>query len=499
MGIIIKQSFKGSIWSYLGLLVGYINLGIIMPNFFKTEQIGLVQIFLAVTAIFSNFSSLGFLSVINRMFPEFRNKKHNNHGFLFLLILVGLAGFILSSIAFFVFKPSIIEANHESSPLLVEYIALLVPLIFFRMFFQLLDNYNRVLYDAVTGTLWNEFVHKVVNLFLIVLFSYQVIDFRGFFYGYLFSLSMPIFPLIIVLVRRNEFNLKPELGFLKHSLIKEMFMVALFGMITGLSGTLTNNIDKLLINNYLSLEHVGIFSVCALFANVIMIPSRAMVNISTGIIASSWKDNNTKHIQEIYSKASLHQTIIGSLILAGIVVNLDNIFTILPETYQAGKWVLIIYSVGMLIRVSASTSGMILITSKFYKVMSIVILMQIVVIVFLNIYFIPKYGIIGAAIAVFLTYVFRTTVIVSFIKVKFGLFCYSLKHIVVMFLMSISIIGALVIPNNNYLVFNIFIKSGVVVIIFMSMILILKLSPDISNITQTIYQRILSVIKRSHK
>ena len=41
MGKIIQQSIKGSIWSYLGLIVGYVNVGIIMPSFFLAEQIGL--------------------------------------------------------------------------------------------------------------------------------------------------------------------------------------------------------------------------------------------------------------------------------------------------------------------------------------------------------------------------------------------------------------------------------------------------------------------------
>ena len=104
MGIIVKQSLKGSIWSYLGLVVGYLNVGLIMPNFFSTDQIGLVQLFVAISAIFSNFSSLGFASVIQRLFPEFRNKVAHHNGFPFLIIITGLTGFLLSAVFFSIYK-----------------------------------------------------------------------------------------------------------------------------------------------------------------------------------------------------------------------------------------------------------------------------------------------------------------------------------------------------------------------------------------------------------
>jgi len=482
MGIIIKQSLKGSIWSYMGLVVGYINVGIIMPNFFKAEQIGLIQLFAAIALIFTNFSTLGFGNVINRLFPEFRNESKKHNGFLFLTVATGLTGFLLSLSAFFIFKPQIIEANIEKSPLLVEYILLLVPLFFFKIFFNLTDILNRVLYDAVTGTFWNDFVHKMLNLILIILFASGVLDFRQFFYGYIISMCLPTFPLLYVILKRKDINLKPNFSFLKKPLAREMIIVAAFGLVNGLSGTLTNNIDKLLINKFLSLEQVGIFSICALFATVIMIPSRAMVKISTGIIAQAWKDNDKTKIQEIYSKASLTQTIIGSLIFAGIMVNLNNIFAILPEVYSQGKWVLIIYSIGILIRVSSSTSGSIILTSKYYKILSLFIVIQIFITLGLHYTFIPKMGITGAAIAVLLTYLIRTFSVVGYIKIKMKMFCYSYKHILVLIIASVSIAAAYFITETGVLIADILIKSTTVSVVFIVLVLSLKISNDIQQI-----------------
>lgn len=54
MGIIIRQSVRGAFWSYLGIVIGYINVGIIMPQFFDTAQIGLVQLFASVSLFLHN-------------------------------------------------------------------------------------------------------------------------------------------------------------------------------------------------------------------------------------------------------------------------------------------------------------------------------------------------------------------------------------------------------------------------------------------------------------
>jgi O-antigen/teichoic acid export membrane protein len=495
MGIIIKQSLKGSIWSYLGLVVGYINVGIIMPNFFRTDQVGLIQLFVALAAIFTNFSSLGFNSVINRIFPEFRNKAKNHNGFLFITLATGLLGFFLSAAAFFIFKPHIIESNIHKSPLLVEYILLLVPLFFFRIMFRLLDNFNKVLYDAVTGTFWNDFGVKLTNLVLIVLFATQVINFRQFFFGYIVSMSFPVLPLIVVLIRRGEFNLQPNLNFLSRPLVREMLTVAGFGLIMGLSGTLTANIDKLLINKFLSLEQVGIFSVCALFATVILIPSRSTAKISTGIIAQSWKNNNTAHIQEIYSKASLNQTIIGALIFTGILVNLDNIFTILPDVYEQGRWVLIIYAFGTLIRVSATTSGNIIATSKHYRMLAIFIGSQIIYTVGFHYLFIPRWGITGAAIGVLLTYFVRTLLIVGYIQLKMKMFCYSFKHLGILVIAAVAFLVGFFIPETESLILNILIKSISTGVVYIVLILGLNISEDIKSLYQTLLRKLFKKLR----
>lgn len=486
MGLIIKQSVRGAFWSYLGIAVGYINVGIIMPQFFDTAQIGLVQIFIAVSLIFSQFATLGFTSVINRLFPVFRNPSKQHNGFLFLAMVTGIAGFALSLAGFFILKPWIIESNIEKSPLLVDYLFLLMPLVFMRLLFTLLDNYNKVLYDAVTGTFWLDFMHKVINLLLIIAFAFELINFHQFFFGYIISMSMPVIPVIYVLIRRNEFHLKPDREFLTRPVKKEIGTVMTYGFVNGMAAILIMNVDKIFVNQYLSLDEVGIFGVCALFATLIKVPYNSISKISVGIIAESWKRNDVAHIREIYRKSALNQAIAGTLIFVGILVNLHNIFEILPPVYSSGKWVLVIYSAGMLLVTIIGLAATITETSRYFRFSTFFLLISVIAQFFLSYFLIPRYGITGAAAATIITLFINFGLQALLQRVAFGITGISIKILPVLLIGLISF-GAGWLPPKMPLIADILLRSGLVSLLFGGMIYLSGISPETNSLIRQFF------------
>lgn len=492
MGIIIKQSVRGAFWSYLGIAIGYINVGIIMPQFFDTAQIGLVQIFIALSLIFSQFATLGFTSVINRMFPIFRDPLRQHNGFLFLALLTGMAGLAVSTVGFFILKPWIVESNIDKSALFVDYLFWLLPLIGMRLLFTLLDNYNKVLYDAVTGTFWLDFMHKMINLFLIILFAMGWINFKFFFLGYLLSMSIPVFPVVYVLVRRNEFHLRPDFTFLKPGLKKEIRVVMFFGMINGFSGILLMNVDKVLVNQFLSLDEVGIFGVCALFASLIRVPYNSISKIAVGIIAESWKRNDIAHITEIYQKSALNQAIAGTLIFIGILVNLDNIFEILPPVYSQGRNVIIVYSAGMLLVTIIGLAGNITETSSLFRFTTLFMGISIIIQFVLSYLLIPMYGITGAAWATVITLVTNSMFQAGLQKIVYGIAGVNLRLLLVAGIGFVSFLSAYMIPTLS-LIPDILVRSSVAVLVYISLTYFLKVSIDLNQLIREISRQVLGL------
>jgi len=71
LGIIIKQSVKGTIYTYIGVVLGFATTGILLPRIYSTDQVGLIKIIVAYATLVAQFGTLGFNGIAIRLFPFF--------------------------------------------------------------------------------------------------------------------------------------------------------------------------------------------------------------------------------------------------------------------------------------------------------------------------------------------------------------------------------------------------------------------------------------------
>jgi O-antigen/teichoic acid export membrane protein len=481
MGVIKKQSIVGSIYSYLGVLIGFVNTVLIMPKLMTTDEIGLVNILVAVSAVYAQFSNLGFTNVTARLFSYFRDAESKHHGFVFISVVVGLVGFTLAMISFFVLKPYIIASNEADSPLLVEYIYFLIPLIFFRMFFLIFDTYNKMLYDATTGTFLSDFAYRFGNLLLLGAYFVHWINFQQYVTGYVVALSFPAVYLLILLISRKQFSLKPELSFISPSLKKEMVSMGFYGIIGGLSGVAVMSIDKIMINEYFNLSLTGIYSVSFMFGSIILVPNRAISKISSTVIADAWKENDHKTINDIFYKSSITQFIAGCFLCVLLIANFDNIFKILPPAYSDGKWVIVFISAANLVAVSTGVSLQILATSHKYKIYTLFMALLIVLSVISNMVCIPLMGMTGAAVATLFSMGLYSLIRVIYMKRVMNLYPYRRAHLTTLLVSVVAVLAGMIIPFilNPYV--DAVIRSVVAGLVFVVLIYLLKVSADVNH------------------
>jgi len=481
LGIIQKQTIKGTIYSYIGTLIGFINIGILSPVILSSAQIGLINLLVAISLIFAQFSSLGFNNVTTKLFTFFRDDKNKHHGFLFIALTVAMVGFSLSAIIFFVVQPYLIAQNIEKSPLFTEYIYYLLPLIFFTLIFNILDNYNKVLYDAVLGTFLKEIVFRILNTLIIVIYFLKLIDFSVFVFAYISALCLPAVIISIILMVRGQFSLRPQLDFSSKELKKTMKSVSFFGIIAGFSGILAMNIDKYMVNSMIDLKATGIYSITFYFGALIMIPSRTLIKISSVIIADAWKTNDTKTISAIYYKSTLNQFIIALLIFFGIWVNINNIFDFLPKEYIAGKYVIFFIGLANLLNMLSGVSGAIIVNSKYYKIQTFFIAIFAALIIITNYIFIPIWGLTGAAIASALSVLLFAIMRYFLLYKKFKMQPYNKNHLIALLIGLFAYFISYIIPEFHNFIIDIIIRSSVITLIFVSLIFVSKISEDINS------------------
>lgn len=492
MGIIQKQAIKGAIYSYIGVAVGFITVGILFPRFLDPKEIGLLNLLVAFSAIFAQFASLGMNSVTSRLFSYFRSSEKKHHGYLYVLLLIVSIGFITAIIGFFILKPSIIANNIEKSSLFVDYIYYLIPLIFFTLFFSIFDNYNKMLYNAVLGIFLKEFLQRILILVSILLFLFSLISFSQFVVLYVICLSIPTFILLIYLIRKKEFSLQRDRLFLTKSLKHSMAGVATFGIIGGFSTVSISYIDKIMINSMIDISSTGIYATASFFGIVILIPSRSLLKIASTVIADAWKRNDLLQIKEIYYKSCINQLIVGLLIFVGIWANIDNVFKIITDDFIAGKYVIFFICLTNLIDMGTGANGTVISLSKYYYWQSYFIIFLAGLVVLTNYIFIPHFGIVGAGIATAISGFIYNFARYIFLFRKYKLQPFNYKYIIVIGIGLLSYYSSTLIPEFKNFIFDMIVRSGFIVIVFLSLIYISKVSEDINSNIKNILLKIIT-------
>ena len=488
MGIVEKQGIKGSAYSYLGTLVGFVTAGLLLPHILTPEENGVLDLLVTWSLVFATLATLGLNNVTNRLFPWFRDPSTRHHGFSGILFWVTLAGFLVSLLLFVFLRPWIIADSQEKSELFIRYVDYIIPLTAFTAIYLVVDIYYAMLMNAVKGIFLKEFLQRLFILAVILVFVTGLFGFDGFIFFYALALSLPGLIIAIALIRDREFTFRPDFQHLDKTLSRQMVSVASYGIIIAFSNILIQYIDRIMINSYLGLAATGLYGRVFFFGALVSIPIRAVTKISSAVVAEQWKDNDHAGITALYRDTSLHQLIFGLLIFVGLWGNITNITHILPEVYSSGKYVVFWIGLANLFIMASGISGAIMTTSKYYRTLALFVVLFGALVIGTNLLFIPLYGISGAALASAVSALAYGLMRYFFLWTRYRMQPYTWKHLLAIGVAVVAWLPAILIPDLNgedhaiiRLIADILIRSSAIAVVFIGLTLILKISPDLNS------------------
>src|ERR1035438_6683489 len=108
MGVIQRQGIKNAVIVYFGVIIAFVNILIVQPNFLPKEELGLIRILFSFSILMSTFLPIGINSATLRFFPHFRNEATRHYGYFAYMMIFPMIGFVVLSILLFVFKSAIV-------------------------------------------------------------------------------------------------------------------------------------------------------------------------------------------------------------------------------------------------------------------------------------------------------------------------------------------------------------------------------------------------------
>jgi O-antigen/teichoic acid export membrane protein len=494
MSKIASQTIKGSIYSYLGIIIGFLSVTILRSHVLTIEQVGVLEVITSYTMILAQLGSLGFLNAGIRCFPFFRDPEKNHNGFMFLLLAVPIVGTLFFISLYFLLQYILPENNYFD--FLQEYSIIILAFTIITLLFNIFDTYNRTaLYNAVTGSMLKEFLQKLTVAMAMGLMLFVTLPFQWFLVVWLAANAIPTIIIILKLKQENAFNFKPNFKFLDAEKRKMLTSVSLFAVISGFTTMVIQYIDRIMIDGMINTSLTGIYGTAALFGVIVIMPSRIMYRIGGIIVAEKWKENDLAGINSVYKKSCINQLLIGLLIFIGIWANIDNVFKLLPEGYEAGKYVILFISLGGLIEMSTGLNGVILATSKYYKYDTYFFLALIGLTIGANFYFIPAYGITGAAVASALTTFFFNLFRYLFIWRKFNIQPFGLNNFYILCVGTIILFLISYLPTIKWFPVDIIVRSGIITIAYVGILYVLKLSAEMNKVIDNLIDKAKLLIK----
>ena len=275
-----------------------------------------------------------------------------------------------------------------------------------------------------------------------------------------------------------------------------MYQYGLWTMLGGATATILPHIEKLMLPAYTGgLERTAIFNIALSIGLVIAIPKNAIASISDPLLAESWRNNDLEHVGEIYQKSALNLLIVGTFLFLGIWCNIDSIFQIIPhsEIYQEGKFVVLMVGLYSLFDMATGLNSEILKNSPYFRYDLLLYVVRFIILLVANLILIPLYSYNGAALAMLISGMVYNLIKFGFIKQRMRLQPFG-NHTVKVILLGIFTYGiTILMPSESHAMnsmFNIFIKSITILVIFGGGVLWLKVSEDLNRTIGTLFRKL---------
>ncbi len=498
-----RQSIISSGIIYIGFAIGLLNTYLFTrEGGFTAQQYGLTNIFIAIAIIMQSFANLGMNAYIYKFYPYYKDNIDDKKNDLFTwALLVFLIGFCCVVIAGFYCKDIVIRKFSANSSSLITYYNWIFPFGLGFSLFGLLEAYAWQLKKSVLTNFLKEVQFRLFTTILIVLvFSGIITQFDLFIKIYSFLYLVIAVILIINLIVTKQLHFTFNVSRVSKKFFKKILTLSSFVYGGSLVYAIAGVFDTIVIASVLTdgLALAGVYSLAQNMASLIQAPQRGIASSSLAVISRAWKDKHHSKISTIYQRSSINMLVFSVAAFSLIWLNFtDGVFTFkLQSQYLDARWVFFFMGLMKIVDMGTGVNAQIIGTSTFWRFEFFTGMILIIISLPLNYFLTKKMGIVGPAIANLISFTIYNAIRYFFLLKKFNLQPFTKETIYTILLGIASFYITHFLFNNQQGFTWLVIRSVCFIGLYGSGTLLLKLSPDIMPVWQTILKKI--GIKKEH-
>ena len=485
MGIVIRQSIKNTVITYFGFAIGAVNALFLYTNFLGKTYYGITAFVLSAANIMMPLMAFGVHNTLIRFYSACRNEKERDEFLtfmlfmpLFLIVPVSLTGyFFYNQIAFY-----IIRENPRVEPFLW-----LIPVIgIFMGYFEIYYAWVKVHMQSVFGNFISEVVVRLVVLFLLFAVHWRLIGAATFIYCLAGAYGMQLAAMKVYAVYVKF----PKLTFKIPHNIRSITGYSFFIILSGSVAVLLLDFDKVMIPAYENISNNALYSVAIFIATVIAVPSRAMLQIIYPITAKLMTEGKHGELDDLYKKSSLNLQVFSGLVMLGIFLNVHQIYRLLPHEYSGGIAVVFLIGLSKFFDVILGNNNAIILNTKYYRAVLLFGLLLTALMIVLNMFLIPLYGIVGAALATLISIGIYSAVKLFFVVSKMNMYPFTRNSWISFAIIILVFVLFYFWDFTFHPLISIVIKSTMITLVYGYLHYRLAISEQINNVIDAVLSKI---------
>ncbi len=442
-----KKAIKGvthvTILLFISHVLSYI-LRVVLARQLTPEEYGLFSAVFELVLFLLVFRDFGLGNALVKFIPQYKHTE-NYSKIKTMILSAGVLQLVASLllIAILIFMAPYLSTHYFKSGEAKSLLIVLSWYILFSMLARLLDN----ILNGFQEVKWYSWT-QTLKMGFTVIFSIVLI-----YYG--FGVMSPAIAYIVALFLTFLILAKGASKYvfiLKYPLTnvwkttKELFTFAGAVIFTGLGNKVVAHLDVLILAYFVPLAQVGVYNVVLPTALLFLFIPRAVTMILFPMTSELWAKDDVKRVSEGVRLIHTYLLFLTQPFVFAVFVYAEEFITLFfGQEYVSGALAFQILLFGVLLEViSAANESIISASGRPYKV-TVIILISAAVNIVLNFILIPRYGIVGAALATAASYgtalILSTYALLTFVRVSspFGIWIKSL-FAGVLFLITLNVV-----------------------------------------------------------
>lgn len=485
MGIVQNQSIKNTIITFLGFGIGAINALFLYTLFLGKLHYGIVATVLSGANIMMPLMAFGAQNTLIRFFSSYKNQKERDE-FLTFMLFLPLALIIPLGLGFYLFYEDISHSWIQENPTLKPFFWLIPIIGLFMAYFEVFYAWAKVHMQSVMGNFISEVLVRILVMLLLIGVHFDWLAKDTFVYcvALAYFAQMVGMKLYAISVKR------PVLRLVIPKNIKEIVQYSSFIIVSGGVAVMLVDFDKVMIPQYKDISQNALYAVAIFIATVIAVPSRAMTQIIAPITAKLMTEKKHEELNNLYKKSAINLQVIGGFIMILIFVNIREMYQLIPKDYSGGIVVVFLIGLSKFYDVLLGNNNSIIVNTKYYRTVLLFGVFTVVLMIVLNIVFIPLYGIEGSAFATLITVMIYNTIKLLFVVKKMDLYPFTNKTLQSLGILALCFLLFYFWDFPFHAILNIGCKSILVSLLYGYLNYRLQISEEVNNVIDSMLKKI---------